>query len=282
MSTILSFPERGPWGDRTWPGNCSGHVYHTLFALIKPKVFVDPIVGSGTSVAVAREMGIEGHGLDLHNGFNILRQSIVQAVGKAADFVFSHPPYHNIIVYSGNIWGEPHPDDLSRCEDVEEFLEKPHLALLNQRDATRAGGHFGCLIGDVRGHGRYHSLQAELIARLPAHELKAVLIKEQHHVRSEMHHYANLRWPRIMHEYIVIWQRPRVAMSLLDALAAMVRQALIALGGQACLGDLYGRIAQHAADRLRTNPHWQAKVRQTLQLSGDFRSPARGVWALAA
>jgi hypothetical protein len=60
------------------------------------------MVGGGTSVEVAREMRIEAHGLDLHSGFNILEQCILDAMGKPSDLVLSHPPYHNIVVYSGN------------------------------------------------------------------------------------------------------------------------------------------------------------------------------------
>jgi len=81
------------------------------------------MVGSGTSVEVAREMGIEAHGLDLHSGFNILKHSILDTVGKTSDLVLSHPPYHNIVAYSGSVWGRnPHPADLSRCATEEEFL----------------------------------------------------------------------------------------------------------------------------------------------------------------
>ena len=81
--SILSFPDRGKWGSSKWRGNCSGHVYKDLFERLKPTVFVDPMVGSGTSVEVAHDMGIEAYGLDLHSGFNALRDSIVRAVGKA-------------------------------------------------------------------------------------------------------------------------------------------------------------------------------------------------------
>lgn len=101
--SILSYPERGQWGKSSWRGNCSGHVYKELFERLQPKVFVDPMVGSGTSVEVAREMGIEAHGLDLHAGFNAISDSILLAVGKHADLCVSHPPYGGMIVYSGNL-----------------------------------------------------------------------------------------------------------------------------------------------------------------------------------
>lgn len=101
--SILSYPQRGQWGKSSWRGNCSGHVYKELFERLRPKVFVDPMVGSGTSVEVAREMGIEGHGLDLHAGFNAISDSILLAVGKPADLCLSHPPYGGMIVYSGNL-----------------------------------------------------------------------------------------------------------------------------------------------------------------------------------
>ena len=111
-------------------------------------------------------MRIEAHGLDLHSGFNILKQRILEVVGKPSDLVLSHPPYHNFVVYSGNVWGRgPHSDDLSRCASEDEFLDKLTVALKNQRHATRAGGYYGAIIGDVRKGGAYSSYQADLIVR---------------------------------------------------------------------------------------------------------------------
>jgi hypothetical protein len=127
------------------------------------------MVGGGTSVEVARSMRIEAHGLDLHSGFNILKQRILDVVSKPSDLVLSHPPYHNMVVYSGNVWGrEAHPDDLSRCASEDEFLDKLTIALNNQRDATRAGDYYGAIIGDRRKDGVYSSYQADLIVRMPS------------------------------------------------------------------------------------------------------------------
>ncbi len=206
--SLLSFPERGPWGHAGYRGNCSGYVYQRIFQWLRPRVFIDPMVGSGTSVEVAREMGIQAYGLDLHLGFNILKDSILKAVGKPSHLVLSHPPYHDLIVYSGCVWGrEAHPDDLSRCASEDEFLHKLRLALWNQRSATVAGGFYGLIIGDIRRAGRYVSFQADIIARMPKDELRAVLIKVQHHTGSETKQYKYLRLPRIQHEYVVLWQK---------------------------------------------------------------------------
>ncbi len=293
--SIMNFPERGVWGNAKWRGNCSGHVYKELFERLQPKVFVDPMVGSGTSVEVAREIGLEAYGLDLHSGFNAVRHSILSAVGKEADLVVSHPPYGGMIVYSGNVWGEANPDDLSRCVDDADFHEKMQLVLLNQRDATRRGGYYGTIIGDWRRGGVYTSYQAEMIARMPSDELAAVLIKAQHNTQSSSKSYGRMRLPFILHEYILLWQKkaPGVLLMLSGLVREqrkrlsgtwknIVRLALVQLGGSADLSTLYGVISKQADERLAANPHWRDKVRQTLNSNpGLFASSQRGVWALA-
>jgi hypothetical protein len=107
--------------------------------ICKSRVFTDPMVG-GTSVEVAREMGIEAHGLDLHSGFNILEQRILDVVGKPSDLVLSHPPYHNIIVYSGNVWGRGRILTICRAAHARMNFSKADDRFENQRHAMRAGG----------------------------------------------------------------------------------------------------------------------------------------------
>ena len=295
--SVLSFPDRGHWGKSSWRGNCSGHVYKSLFEQIQPSVFVDPMVGSGTSVEVAREMGIKAFGLDLHSGFNVLRDSILSVVGQPADLVVSHPPYGGMILYSGNVWGSPHPDDLSRCIDDNDFHEKLHIALLNQREATTGGGYYGTIIGDWRRNGRYTSYQAECIARMPSDELAAVLIKQQHNTVSDSRVYSRMKMPRILHEYIQLWQKPKVIASFLSDLSIMARQqsarlastwkslvrtVLMTLGGTADLATIYEKVSENAPERLANNPNWKAKVRQILNQHRDhFASCERGIWTLA-
>jgi hypothetical protein len=296
--SVISYPDRGPWGDSKWRGNASGHVYRSLFEQLRPQVFVDPMVGSGTSVEVAREMGIEAYGLDLHQGFNAVSMDILSHVGKHADLCISHPPYGGMIKYTGpgGMWGsEPDAGDLSHCANDAEFHEKMQMVLLNQRRATRPGGYYGTLIGDWRRNGVYTSYQAEMIARMPADELAAVIIKTQHNCVSDAKSYGAMKLPRILHEYLLIWEKRSVsAVVLLSTMVKeqaarvsgtwknIVRCVLQGLGGRATLDRLYAAIAAAAPERLATNPHWRDKVRQTLQLHTDlFRNEARGLWAIA-
>lgn len=60
--------------------------------------------------------------------------------------------------------------------------------------------------------------------------------------------------------------------------AAVVADAVRALGGRASLSSLYERLRDHP--RSRANPNWQAKVRQTLGRSG-YNRVGRGQYELA-
>lgn len=295
-SSIISYPDRGHWGKSSWRGNASGHVYRDLFLQVQPKVFIDPMVGSGTSVEVAKEMGIEAHGLDLHSGFNAINQSILEAVGKQGDLVVSHPPYGGMILYSGNVWGsQAHPDDLSQCVNDEDFHEKMHLVLLNQRHATKAGGYYGTLIGDWRRGGSYTSYQAEMLARMPKDEVAAVIIKAQHNCVSDAKAYGRMKLPRIMHEYLILWQKKadpvlvvlkKMAQAHADRLAGtwrnIVRMVMLTLSKPSSLDEIYAAVSAGAPERLAENPNWKAKIRQILNQNRElFQSVERGVWSLA-
>jgi hypothetical protein len=43
---------------------------------------------------------------------------------------------------------------------------------------------------------------------MPRDELRSVLIKVQHNVASNHVRYAPMKFPKIMHEYVVLWQKP--------------------------------------------------------------------------
>ena len=194
MKSIVSYPHRGPWGDSRYRGNCSGWLLVDLLKHFQPKMVPDPTMGSGTTRDVCRELGIAGWFGDLKDGFNILRDPIP----CGGDFGFMHPPYHDIIVYSGNVWGEPHPDDLSRCSSYEDFLAKLNQAQFALYDALRRGGHMAILIGDVRRNGVLYPIQRDMAWY---GEPVAVVIKQQHNCWSDRRHYSG-KFIALVHEYL--------------------------------------------------------------------------------
>lgn len=68
-----------------------------------------------------------------------------------------------------------------------------------------------------------------------------------------------------------------------DASSESWREAVLAqlqrAGGGASVSDLYRALARHP--KTAANPHWRAKVRQTLQ-RGPFKREGRGSWSIAA
>lgn len=299
LTSVMSFKDRGPFGRSSWRGNCSGYPIMQLARHYRPRLWCDPAVGSGTSIDVSaalREEGMQHEfvGLDLHSGFNLLRDRLRDRPPREADWTFFHPPYHDMVKYSGAVYGtEPHPDDLSRCGSYEEFLAKLEMALFNIYEATRSQGVYTILIGDLRRNGQYFSIQADIIKMAPG-KLEGVLIKEQHNCVSDSRVYSG-RFIPIAHEYLLSFGKPGMVFGLLDATLdvsrrlkvlsdaawdALIETALRRLGGEADLQDIYKVIEETVDDATASRPNWQAKVRQRLHFR--HQNTRRGRWAIAA
>ncbi len=292
-TTVLSYPQRGVGGDPKWRGNHSPLLSRDLFLWLKPRQILDPMCGSGTTGDVAKDMGIACWQNDLHSGFNILRDEFP----LMGDLVFFHDPYHNIIPYSGNVWGtKPHPDDLSRCPDYQTFLKRMDIAHYNGYQALRPGGHLVILTGDVKRKGMLYPLQRDY--RWYGEPVQ-MLIKLQHNVWSNGQAYSNMTDPRIMHEYVIVTRKPRqfasawmVTVRRSELLEADQREvgiqtwhgivwtALLALGNRGSLTDIYEQVKDHARVRKleASGTDWKAIVRRVLQET--CQSVERGVWAL--
>lgn len=109
MKSVLSYPARGRWGNSSYRGNCSGYVILDLLKFYRPKTFLEVFAGGGTGYEVAKELGYTNSiHLDLHprwGGWNALKDE----VPVSTDFIFSHPPYFDMVVYSGQVWGRLMP-----------------------------------------------------------------------------------------------------------------------------------------------------------------------------
>lgn len=290
MKSVMSFPNRGSWGNSSWRGNTSGHVIKELINHFNPKLFVDACEGSGTSRDVCKDLNVNYAGLDLYNGNDFTKDYILSQLPHEADICFSHPPYHNMIVYSGEVYGQKAiPGDTSRCETSEEFISKSQVMLLNQREATKSGGVYCTLIGDQRKNGVFNSYQADFISMMPKDELLSVAIKLQHNCLSDNRQYSGNFIP-ILHEYLLIWKKKQksliavsfdIASELQSRVATTWRNAIRVVmmkHKQAPLNIIYDEIEKIAAHLITNNENWKAKIRQLLQK--HYTNVQRGVWAL--
>lgn len=211
QSSICSYEQRGPYGDNKYRGNCTGLIIKDFIeTYMQPDgLFVDPSVGGGTSIDVAKSLGVKFWGSDLHNGYDLLAHDLKGAVGAEASAVFWHPPYGPMIQYSSAVWGkEPHPNDMSHM-DIHEFTLALRLALMNIHDATAPGGHYGILMGNLRRKGRYYNLSS-LVERLAPGRLVDEIIKVQWNCQSDNREYRG-RLVRIAHEKLLVFSKQHPA-----------------------------------------------------------------------
>ncbi|MBO4847052.1 MAG: hypothetical protein J5525_12280 [Lachnospiraceae bacterium] len=302
-STLLSFEDRGPWGDRKWRGNCSGWIQAFLMWKYHTKKFSELFAGSGTGYDVTKDMGISYVGADLNP--NPVRPGIlnVNAVTDevpeefyGADQIFMHPPYgaEIKIPYAGSMYKDP-TGELSKSDlgqmPWDIFMKTLNEIVMKYYSAMEPGARMSILMGDVR-RGGFHSMFTDIVK--PG-ELEQVIIKAQHNCVSDGRTYTNRNFVPIVHEYIMVlkklapylinFQLPqKYEMDTRDSKTStwrdVVYAALKKIGRNASLEEIYSEIEGH--EKAKSNMNWQAKIRQTLQMSNLFVHDSRGVWAVAA
>lgn len=289
--SIMSYAERGEWGNARYRGNCSGHVIKDLllhfFPNKPPKRFVEVFSGGGTGYDVARSLGINNSvHLDLNTGWNALKDEIPYG----SDFVFSHPPYWDIIKYE-QMRSQYDPDDLSNVMSYEEFIYKLDIVNAKIYQSLVNGGRHAFLVGDVRKKGKYYSIIKDMTW---FGDLESHIIKVQHNCISSNKAYSSNNFIPITHEHLLVFKKNQVwVVGLKNVINRtfdlrqfpnitwrdLVQGALDFLGGQATLEQIYQVI--EGSKKTENNSHWKEKIRQTLQYHIQFAPVQRGVWQLA-
>jgi len=202
LVTSISYPERGSFGDSSFPGNASGFLLVELINHFKPNLVYDPMEGSGTSKEVCEAINVKYVGNDLlkPDGYDLVTCKDEQI--PLSDLTYFHPPYWNIIKYSNN------PADLSNAPTWENFV---HLLLHCIGRLLQKTRLLVILVADVyRGSDRqFHCILTPIM--LTYHKrLHRILIKNQ--ARSHFSHGAP--WVQfrpketpeipVLHEYVIL------------------------------------------------------------------------------
>ena len=207
LCSVVSYPDRGPWGDPKYRGNCSGWLAKDLILRFGVQSVFDPMEGSGTirevvhGINLYRQKNILYEGRDLKQGWDILTSPMPE---KQFDMVWYHPPYWDIILYSND------SKDLSNCRTLEEFENRLNRSVERLMGALKPGGILVVLIGDKRRNGAYYPLIRTLLMSQKIGELKAIIIKIQFHCQSDKKTYLarNPFMIPIKHEYCLVYQKP--------------------------------------------------------------------------
>ena len=141
LTSLYHHEEPGPYGDRGYPGNCSGALIKDLLRFYDPASVLDPMTGSGTCRDVCHELGIPCRPFDLKRGFDACDPESFAELGTY-DFCWIHPPYWRMKRYSDD------PRDLSTAATLEDFLERYAVLIANCTCVLSAGGRLAILMGD--------------------------------------------------------------------------------------------------------------------------------------
>lgn len=297
MQSVVSYPERGPWGNNKYRGNCSGYLIKDLIEQFHIKNMSDYMVGGGTTEDVCRDLKIPGTFLDLNRGFDMMNMDIPDR----PESIFWHSPYDRAVVYSGNMYDADEVDrkygidcranDLSRCRDWDEFVKKMNYCMLKQFTALQPGGYMFSLVGDIKKNGQLYSMISDIVK--PGRTIN-ILIKLQHHCTSDSFTYSNNNFIPIVHEYVLISQKEkgfiipismtiRRTMDMRDSLNTTWRDTVHAVleqyGRSMTLNEIYEELGPRK--KAKANPHWKEKIRQTLRDGRYFKRVSEGVYQAA-
>jgi hypothetical protein len=142
LTSLYHNPEAGPYGDRSYPGNCSGNLIRDLLLYFQPEGrILDPMAGSGTCQDVCDELSLPCVALDIHQGQDACNPAGMPVQGKFA-FIWAHPPYFRQKLYAAD------SRDLSRAPNLEAFLERYGQFFHNCAAVLKPGGKLVVLMGD--------------------------------------------------------------------------------------------------------------------------------------
>lgn len=198
LTSLLRYPERGPWGQSSYFGNCSGYLIVDLLDYFKPRSVFDPMEGSGTTGDVCFDFNVEYVGCDIQTGFDLLSSPLPN---QPFDLVFWHPPY-----WPGHQYSR-HPNDFSGAKKIDNYLLAMHAGFTRLSEMVAPHGHLAILIGNGRKQGIFYPIHNEIVQwrLLP---LEAELIKEGDHTRrGQFFRYGPTPFIPTLHEYVLIFKK---------------------------------------------------------------------------
>lgn len=307
LTSFVAYPDRGKGGNNKWRGNCSPKIVADVLKYslenkqyygkdISQFTLLDPMSGSGTSKVAADFYGVNSILYDLNpnapqgkGNWNALKDD----VEDSSDLIFFHPPYHDIIKYSGSVWGnKPNPDDLSQCESYSDFIEKLNFVIKKLFLSLRKDGRLAVLVGDIRSKGVFHSISDDM---MKIGNTEGFIVKGQFNCVSDSRTYKKPFIP-IVTEYLWLFHKDNVIMipfsytrsSVFNVLEKdaksltwnhLIRSVIEYSNGTASLSEIYRLLENHP--KTQKNQNWKERVRATIyEHPNEYEKCSEGVYKL--
>ncbi len=218
--------------DGFYHGNFVPQIPRQLFKRYtkKGETVLDPFMGSGTSIFEAESLNRKFYGIDIQrelveyvrnkidkNQENIIcgdsaKPSSFASIKEKVQFVILHPPYSDIIKFSGI------EEDLSNISKLEDFRERFKLVLKNSLEVLEDDRYLAIVIGDKYSNGEWIPLGFYLMedAKSCGLRLKSVIIKNMDGNRAKQNKEAIWRFRALSsdyyifkHEYIFVFKKEK-------------------------------------------------------------------------
>ena len=239
-TTVWSFPERGGWATHnpSYRGNFAPQVARNIIEMYSKKgdTVLDPMVGGGTTMIECRLLARDGIGIDINpKAIELTKQALkfnhhpaskqIIKEGDARDLAFikdetidlvlTHPPYMNIIRYSG---GEIE-GDLSNISSVPKFCGEIEKIANELFRVLKEDKYCAVLVGDTRRGRHFVPLAFRTMQRF----LKAGFVLKDDIVKVRHNCSQTARWTAkakaggfylIMHEHLFVFRKPKAGEDL--------------------------------------------------------------------
>ncbi|MDR1093239.1 MAG: methyltransferase domain-containing protein [Clostridiales bacterium] len=204
-TSIWSFPKRGSWATHNakYRGNWSPYIPRNLLLRYSSKndLILDQFAGGGTTLIEAKLLGRHSIGVDVNPlaldccrektsfeypdaGRVYIKRGDARKLDfippRSVDFICTHPPYADIVKYSGGLDG-----DLSNY-GAEDFLIQMIPVAAECFRVLRPGKFCAVLMGDIREKGRVVPMGFKVMKVFEENgfHVKEIIVKEQHNCRA--------------------------------------------------------------------------------------------------